>query len=61
MGAIFFHNDGEGSVGNKEEQKRGAHTLQCTQEKLTLVEEKVLLAGFVQAGVAQTVLVTDIL
>lgn len=61
MGAVLFHHDREGSIGNKEEQERRAHPLQCAQEELAFVEEEVLLAGFVQARVTKAVLVTDIL
>lgn len=61
VGAILFHNDSEGSVGNKEKQEWCTHPLQCAQEKLAFVEEKVLLARFVKAWVAKAVLVIDIL
>lgn len=61
VGAVLFHHDREGSVGNEEEQERCAHPLQRAQEKLQFVEEKVLLAGFVQARVAKAVQVIDIL
>ena len=61
MGAVLFHHDREGPVRNEEEQERGAHPLQRAQEKLTFVEEKVLLSRFVQTRITQTVLVIDIL
>lgn len=61
MRAIFFQREGEGPIGNKEEQEGRGRPLQRAQEELTFVEEKVLLSGFVQVGVAQTVLVIDIL
>lgn len=58
---VLFYHDREGSVRNEEEQERGAHPLQRAQEELALVEEKVLLAGFVQARVAKAVPVIHIL
>lgn len=61
VGAVLCHHDGEGSVGNEEKQEWCAHPLQRAQEKLSLVEEEVLLSRFVEARVTNAVLVIDIL
>lgn len=58
---VLFYHDREGSVRNEEEQERGAHPLQRAQEEQPLVEEEVLLAGFVQARVAKAGPVINIL
>lgn len=61
MRAVLSNHDREGPVRNKEEQERCGHPLQRAQEELSFVEEKVLLAWFVQSWVTKAVLVVHIL
>lgn len=61
VGPVFFHHNRECSVGNKEKQEWCGHAVHGAQEKLPLVEEKIVLPGFVQTRMAKAVLVVNIL